>query len=50
MSLEQVPVFLRENYEVREWRHAVAILAADFPDEWADIVRVLTEFRLYVED
>lgn len=47
MSLEQVPAVLRENYEVREWRHAVAILAADFPDEWADIVGVLTEFRLY---
>lgn len=47
MSLHQVPAFLRENYEVGEWRHAVAIMTADFPDEWADIVRVLTEFRLY---
>ncbi len=47
MSLEQVPAFLRENYEVGEWRHAVAILAADFPEEWADIVSVLADFRLY---
>jgi len=47
MSLDQVPPFLRAHYEVREWRHAVAILAADFPEEWADIERVLTEFRLY---
>jgi hypothetical protein len=47
MSLDQVPPFLRESYEVREWRHAVAILAADFPEEWADIERALTEFRLY---
>ena len=47
MSLEQVPAFLREHYEVGEWRHAVAILVADFPEEWADIVTVLTEFRLY---
>jgi hypothetical protein len=47
MGLNQVPVFLATNYEVREWRHAVAILSADFPEEWADITRVLTEFRLY---
>ena len=47
MSLEQVPPFLRENYEVGEWRHAVAIMVADFPEEWADIVAVLSEFRLY---
>jgi hypothetical protein len=47
MSLKHVPPFLSENYEVREWRHAVAILTADFPDEWADIVKVLSQFRLY---
>jgi hypothetical protein len=47
MSLVQVPHFIRENYEVREWRHAVAILSADFPEEWSDIVKVLGEFRLY---
>lgn len=47
MSRDQVPEFLLENYEVREWRHAVAILSADFPHEWADIVAVLTNFRLY---
>ncbi|HWI16596.1 MAG TPA: BglII/BstYI family type II restriction endonuclease [Vicinamibacterales bacterium] len=47
MSLHQVPTFLREHYEIGEWHHAVAILAADFPDEWADIVKVLTEFRLF---
>ena len=47
MSLEHVPSFLRANYEVREWRHAVAILTADFPDEWKDIVSVLSQFRLY---
>ena len=47
MSLLHVPEFLRENYEVGEWRHAVAILSADFPEEWSDIVKVLSEFRLY---
>lgn len=47
MSLEQVPAFLRDNYEVREWRHAAAILSSDFAAEWADIAAALTEFRLY---
>ena len=47
MSLSQVPQFLRDNYEVGEWRHAVAILSADFPEEWSDIVAVLSDFRLY---
>jgi hypothetical protein len=46
MSLKQIPSFLREHHEIREWRHAVAILAADFPEEWDDIVRVLNDFRL----
>jgi hypothetical protein len=40
MSLALVPQFVREHYEVREWRHAVAILSADFSAEWADIVSV----------
>ena len=46
MSLDQVPPFLRENYEVREWRHAVAVLTVDFPEEWAEIVEVLSRFTL----
>ena len=47
MSLDHVPEFLRENYEVREWRHAVAVLTLDFPEEWAEIVEVLSDFRLF---
>jgi hypothetical protein len=47
MSLLQVPQFLRDNYEVGEWRHAVAILSADFPEEWSDVINVLSGFRLY---
>ncbi|HDS1311258.1 MULTISPECIES: BglII/BstYI family type II restriction endonuclease [Lysobacteraceae] len=39
--------FIRANYELHEWRHAVAILKSDFPDEWADILRMLEDFRLY---
>lgn len=47
MPLESLSPFIREHYEVHEWRHATAILAADFPAEFADIQAVLEEFRLY---
>lgn len=37
---------IQKQYEVHEWRHASAILASDFPGEWADILAVLKDFRL----
>ena len=46
MSIEQLPEFIRKNYEVMEWKHPCAILFHDFPDEWNDIVDLLTGFRL----
>ena len=46
MSIELLPNVIRENYEVHEWKHACAILREDFPDEWEDIVSVLSKFRL----
>jgi len=46
MGIELLPEFVRENYEVHEWKHACAILAVDFPPEWRDICAVLTDFRL----
>lgn len=46
MMLTALPEFIREAYEVAEWKHASAVLATDFPDEWRDIVDVLTGFRL----
>lgn len=41
-----VPQVLRDLYEVHEWRHASAVLAQDFPQEWADIQEILLGFRL----
>ena len=38
--------FIAEHYQIREWRHALAILASEYPAEWADIVDVLSRFRL----
>jgi hypothetical protein len=47
MSIELLPEFIRENYELHEWKHSCAILKEDFPEEWKDIISVLHEFRLY---
>lgn len=46
MGTELLPERIRELYEVHEWKHACAILMQDFPNEWNDIIEVLTEFRL----
>lgn len=46
MSIELLPKSIRKNYEAHEWKHASAILAADFPSEWKDIVDLLTQFKL----
>jgi hypothetical protein len=46
MATDTLPRFILENYEVHEWRHALAILRQDFPEEYAEIVDVLTRFRL----
>lgn len=46
MGIDLIPEDIRDLYEVHEWKHASAILAQDFPNEWKDIIEVLTEFRL----
>jgi hypothetical protein len=46
VSLESFPVFIKKHYELHEWRHASAILRNDFPTEYAEILDVLTRFRL----
>lgn len=48
--MKQIPDYLTEHYEIHEWRHAISILQGDFPEEWQDIVAVLTEFRLLKSD
>jgi hypothetical protein len=41
-----IPAEIAANYEIHEWRNAVAILAAVYRAEWDDICGVLGEFRL----
>lgn len=45
-----IPADLLALYEVLQWRHAAAILANDFPNEWADVLSVLRAFRLKKSD
>lgn len=47
MTTSDFPEFIRENYELHEWRHACAILRQDFTNEYDDIIDVLSRFRLY---
>ena len=46
MTTRDLPAFIKENYEIHEWRHACAILREDFKPEYEDICDVLTRFRL----
>ncbi len=46
MTTALLPQFIRDNYEVHEWKHACAILKEDFPQEWQDILDLLSHFRL----
>ena len=46
MAIDLLPEFVRQNFEVHEWKHACAILKQDFPQELNDIAEVLVVFRL----
>ncbi|MGH8209595.1 MAG: BglII/BstYI family type II restriction endonuclease [Steroidobacteraceae bacterium] len=46
MGIELLPQYIRDHYECHEWRHACAVLSQDFPAEWAQMIDVLTRFRL----
>jgi len=47
MVLDSLPSFVRDNYLVREVHHATAVLERDFPEQWRDLLEVLSEFRLF---
>lgn len=46
MAIADFPKAIRENYEIHEWRHASAILEADFNKEYRDLCDVLSGFRI----
>jgi len=46
MGVELLPKQILDSYEVHEWKHACAILANDFPEEWKEIIELLKKFQL----
>jgi hypothetical protein len=46
MGIELLDPYIVENYQVKEWKHACAILSSDFPEEWKDINDLLISFKL----
>lgn len=46
MALDAIPTALQKNFEIYEWRHASAVIMTDFPEEWRDVVNVLSQLVL----
>jgi Restriction endonuclease BglII len=46
MGLDSIPKEIADRYRFKEWNHAAAILAGDFPEQWADILGCLRAFVL----
>jgi len=45
-----LPAEIRDAYQVEERHHACSILKTDFPDQWSDLIAVLSEFKLRRSD
>lgn len=43
---DKLPLDILQMYEVHEWKHAVAILKEDFPEQLEDMIDVLRGFRI----
>jgi hypothetical protein len=46
MGLDLIPSKISRRFEFHERHHACAILARDFPDEFADLIGCLEQFKL----
>lgn len=46
MGTNLLPSYILDNFEVIETKHACAILHADFPNEWKDLIDLLSNFQL----
>ena len=47
---DKFPEYISGKYEIIEVRHATAILKLDFPNEYQDIINLLTSFTLKKEE
>ena len=50
MTTSRLPEEISTTYEIHEWKHPIAILQRDFPNEYADLIAVLNDFRLLRSD
>jgi hypothetical protein len=50
MAIELIPEPIRSSFEIREWKHACAVLKGDFCKEWDDLLDILGRFRLRASD
>ena len=46
MGLDSIPALVLQKFEIVETHHSAAILLADFPAEWSDLMSMLSEFTL----
>lgn len=46
MAISAIPRELTDRYHFKEWNHAAAIMAGDFPNEWEDLLGCLESFTL----
>lgn len=50
MAIDSIPQDVRDRYRFDEWNHASAVLTADFPEEWDDLLNCLRAFVLTRSD
>jgi len=46
MGIDLIPPQFHKKYRIYEWKHACAILANDYPEQWQDILENLDAFAL----
>lgn len=50
MGQDDLPRFIREHYQTKDYRHALAILIHEFKEEFFELVTILTNFRVHKQD
>jgi hypothetical protein len=45
MSIEDFPEFIKNNYDILEWKHAITILKGDFPKEYINLRIIKISFK-----
>jgi hypothetical protein len=46
MSVLLFPQYIRDNYEIEEYRNGISVLRHAFPNGWNDLVDLLSAFVL----